>query len=129
MAKWIKTLHGDDLTIERAFNPLQIALVRLGYEVRKIIPQKKIKFRARGSIWALHDHESPHKAILVFKEKKPGVFRKRPSIDVTLIFSSGSLIVSSRAQKHWQEIADKLQIMLSDPTIFLQLRPPNLIPT
>ena len=43
MSSWSKTIKGKDVSIERAFAPLQLAMVRLGYEVDQVKEGKKIE--------------------------------------------------------------------------------------
>jgi hypothetical protein len=127
MSSWSKTIKGKSVTIERAFNPLQLAMVRLGYEVAEVKDCKKVKLRKRQGVsnWAWHNHNTPHDVILTFKATTEGWFTKEHYLEVEVEFSDWALVVSDESVRVWQEIADKLQVMLSDPNVFLPLAPPG----
>jgi len=128
MSSWSKTLHGNGVTVERAFLPLQHAMIRLGYELTEVREGKRIKFKRRAeSALAWDNHKNAHKATLDFKAKTRGLFTKEHYLEVEVTFDDWCVAVSDGAAKAWQEIADKLQVMLSDPAVFLPLDPPGPI--
>lgn len=126
MGAWSKTLLGKDVSVERAFLPIQHAIVRLGYELVEIKNGKRLKFRHRGqSAFAWDNHRHAHNAMLNFRAKTRGVFSKEHYLEVEITFYDWDMTVSEAAAKAWQEIADKLQVMLSDPATFLPLQAPG----
>lgn len=128
MSSWSKTLHGKDVTVERAFLPLQYAMVRLGYELTEVREGKRLKLNRRPeSAFAWDNHKGAHKVTLNFKAKTRGLFTKEQYLEVAITFDDWCVAVSDGAAKAWQEIADKLQVMLSDPAVFLPLEPPGPI--
>jgi hypothetical protein len=128
MSSWSKTLHGNGLTIERAFLPLQHAMLRLGYELADVREGKRLKFNRRTeNSLAWDNHKRSHTATLKFAEKTRGVFTRETFVEVEITFDDWDMSVSDSAAKVWQEIADKLQVMLSDPAVFLPLAPPGPI--
>ncbi len=128
MSSWSKTLHGKDLTVERAFMPLQHAMIRLGYELTHVRDGKRLKFKRRTeSAMAWDNHRRAHNATLTFKQKTRGLFTKESYLEVDVTFDDWDVSVSDAAARAWQEIADKLQVMLSDPAVFMPLAPPGPI--
>lgn len=126
MASWSKTLHGKDIATGRAFLPLQHAMVRLGYELTEVREGARLKFKRRTeSALAWDNHRREHTATLRFKQKTRGVFTKEQYLEVEVTFDDWDMTVSEGAAKAWQETADKLQVMLSDPATFLPLVPPS----
>jgi len=125
MSSWSKTLHGEGVSIVRAFRPIQNALVRLGYELVSVREEKHLKFRRRAeSAMAWDNHRRAHNVELSFKERTRGVFTKERYLEVVVTFDDWDMMVSDGAASAWQEVADKLQVMLSDPAVFLPLAPP-----
>lgn len=128
MSSWSKTLHGKDLTVDRAFLPLQHAMLRLGYELTEVRENDRLKFKRRTeSSMAWDNHKRAHNAVLRFKQKTRGIFTKETYLEVEVTFDDWDMGVSDGAARAWQEIADKLQVMLSDPAVFLPVGPPGPI--
>jgi hypothetical protein len=114
------------VTIARAFMPLQLAMVRLGYELTEVREGKRLKFKRRTeSSMAWDNHRRAHNVALTFKEKTRGIFTKETFLEVEITFDDWDVSVSDGAARAWQEIADKLQVMLSDPAVFLPVAPPG----
>ncbi len=128
MSSWSKTLHGNDVTVDRAFIPLQHAMIRLGYELTEVREAKRQTFKKRTeSAFAWDNHRQAHRARLDFKEKSRGIFAREKYLEIEVTFDDWAVTVSDGAAKAWQEIADKLQVMLSDPSVFMPLAPPGPI--
>jgi hypothetical protein len=128
MSEWSKTLFAKDVPVDRAFMPLQHAMIRLGYELTDVREGKRLKFKRRTeSALAWDNHRREHNATLDFKLKTRGIFTKENFLEVEVTFDDWDMTVSEAAAKAWQEIADKLQVMLSDPAVFLPLGPPGPI--
>ena len=105
-------------------------MVRLGYELKEVREGKLLKLKRKTeSTMAWDNHRRGHTATLRFKEKTRGLFTRERYLEVDVEFGDWDLSVSAGAAKAWQEIADKLQVMLSDPAVFLPLSPPGpLVP-
>lgn len=100
-------------------------MVRLGYEVATVDPLRRMKFKKRStSSLAWDNHRREHTATLTFKQKSEGWISKEYYLEVEIGFSDWDISVSDDASRHWQEIADKIQVMLSDPAFFLPLQAP-----
>lgn len=126
MAAWAKTLMGPDVTLDRAFLPMQHAMIRLGYELKDVVPGKRLVFSKRAeSFWAGDNHRQTHRATLQFREKSRGVFTKQYYLEVEVTFDDWAFSTTPKALWAWQEIADKLQVMLSEPAVFLPVAPPG----
>jgi len=103
-------------------------MIRLGYELTEVREWKRLTFKRRTeNSLAWDNHRRAHCATLDLKEKSRGFFTKERFLEVEITFGDWDMWVSEGAAKAWQEVADKLQVMLSDPAVFMPLGIPGPI--